>query len=280
MANEAYQYTDDDLRGMIRDTEREIFDEAVGNDELDGSEAQTLADMSQSEGWDGLPLADNEIAARTMQGDQGGVNYDRPLQMETETTLAADNYALRQQLNQVAAAYQEHVQTPQRQAAHQQLREQYRQRLENEYGLFDLSGPGEEYKLDRLIARDAAEAQAKEAWINNSIGNAHLKYGRDFDDVWRDVTSMDPNHPAARAIVQDAMSTSDPGEALMRLHGNPLLQSYRRSAPPPFMSQRGYVPPQRAHRPPEALDGGWGDRETEEDVFAYGAARDDEEWGY
>jgi hypothetical protein len=274
--HEAYELNDDDLRAMIRGTEAEIFNEAVGNDELDGTEDQLVGDFSQAEGWDGLPLGDNEIAARTMQGDNS-VNFDRPIAMETEQTLASDNYHLRQQLDAMAQAYNEHVAAPQRQAAHQQLRAQYEQRLQDEYGLYNLSGPGEEHKLDRLIAKDAAEAEAKERWINNSLENAHRRYGRDFDDVYADVTAMDHHHPAARAIVQDAMSTADPGESLMRLHGNPLLQSYRRPSGPPFMP-RAYAPPQRAssRRPPEALDGGWGDEEVERDVFEYGSFRDDE----
>jgi hypothetical protein len=276
---ETHQPSDDDLRGMIRDTEREIFDEATSTEELDGTEAQTLAELSQAGGWDGGALPDSEIAARTMQGDPGGVNYDRPLQMETEQTLAADNYALRQQLNQVATAYNEHVATPQRQAAQEQRRQEAREHLQNRYGLYDLEmGMDGSAKLDRYIAENDARAQGEVDRIERSMEAAHQRYGRDFEDAYADLTNMAVN-PLSSEIVKSICAGPDPGEALMRLHGNDLVRSQARSAPPPFMP-RGYAPPQRAssRRPSEALDGGWGDESVEREVFD--SAFDDEGWQY
>jgi hypothetical protein len=287
MANEAYyQPSDDDFRLAIEATEREIFDEATGTDELDGTEARTLADLSQSEGWDGGALPDSEIAARTMQGDPGGVNFDRPLQMETETTLAADNYALRQQLDAVAKAYQDHVQTPQQQAARQQQREQVRQALYDQYGMIDSY---DDAKTDRFIADHAAPVQHAQTLETNrieaSMQAAHRKYGRDFEDAFSDVTSMNENSPLARQIVQTMCSTSDPGEALMELHGNGLVRSL--GQPPsrvPFMhsgyTPAPFMPPSRPRRSSAYMDGGWGDESVEREVFDYGAAPDDEGWQY
>jgi hypothetical protein len=278
MANEAYQYqlSDDDLRGMIKDTEVEIFNEAVGNDELDGTEAQTLADLSQSEGWDGRPLGDNEIAARTMQGDTG-VNFDRPLQMETETTLAADNYHLRQQLDSVVKAYNEHVQTPQRQAAQEQLREQARQHLENRYGSYHMGSPEQ---LDRFIADNQTMQQQEENRIESSFQYAAQVDGQEFRDAHAEVTAMDPRHPLARQIVQSICASPDPGAAMTHLRGNSLVRSLARSAAPPFMP-RGYGPPPHVSQPRRPSDyetTGFGDESVEREVFD--SAFDDEGWQY
>jgi hypothetical protein len=164
---------DDDVTAAVRDTEREIFDAAVGNDELNGDENQLLEDLSQSEGWDGLPLSDEEQIHRAAFGDTTGTNYDRPIAMHNELTLAAENAQLHDQVNWQNQYITEYITQPQREAAQEGRRESFRQHME-QHGFF---GGYENEKIDRLIAASDARNQhtgALEAErINASMSAAH-----------------------------------------------------------------------------------------------------------
>jgi hypothetical protein len=267
--------SDDDVNLAIRDTEREVFWSAVTGDDDGGDTNNAMVeDLSQPEGWDGGDLSMDEIAARTMHGDNS-TNFDRPIAMETETTLAADNYHLRQQLDAVTNAYNQHVATPEREAARQQRRDAVSDHLYNNLGLISIDNA----KLDQIIARDDAAAQDRVNRLEaNFRANAQI-HGKRFDDAWDYLQSMPVNERSSQ-LVKGLLETDNPGEMVMHLHGHPYVEDIIRTAPPPFMP-RGHAPPPRAVRQPrssDSADGGWGDADVEADIF--NSAVHDEGWNY
>jgi hypothetical protein len=273
-----YQTYDDDINLAVRDTEREIFDEAVGNIEADGDENQLVDELSQSEGWDGGDLPIEEVAHRNMYGDTVGTNYDRPIALQNEVTLAAENDALRNQLALTTGYIDQHIAQPAQELVQEGRREQFRQHMEN-HGFF---GGVENEKIDALIAasdRANQHAGALEGErINASMSAAHRRYGQDFADAYDDITHMDANSPLAREIVRNICTSADPGEKLMQYHGgsggNSLIQALGPSTTPPFLPPS--YGPRHASRPPrpsDMMEGGWGDADVEREVF-------DSAWDY
>jgi hypothetical protein len=264
--------TDDDISLAIRDTEKEVFWSAVtGDDDGGGTNNQMVEDLSQAEGWDGDDLSMNEIAARTMHGDNS-TNFDRPIAMETETTLAADNYHLRQQLDAVIKAYNERVATPEMEAARQQRRDAVSDHMYNNLGLISIDNA----KLDQIIAREDAAAQDRVNRLEANFRATAQRHGKAFDDAFDYLKSMPVNERSSR-LVKDLLETDNPGEMVMHFHGHPYIEDIIRTAPP-FMP-RGYGPPPRAVRQPrssDSADGGWGDADVEADIF--NSAFDNEGW--
>jgi hypothetical protein len=265
---------DSTIRQMVADTEKEVFWEGIGEQEPTDHENQLVDELSQPEGWDGDDLGIEEIAARTMDGDNPQ-NFDRPVQMDNEITLSNKLAAAEQQRDAALHLYDEHVAAPTRELQRTAHREQVRQNLENQYGMFGF----DDAKLDQFIADHSASVQHAQALqsarIEASMAAAHQKYGDDFLDAYNDLTAMKPDSALARDIVQTMVSTSDPGEALMQLHGNSLVRALGPSRSPPFMP-RSWGPPHasRPTRSSAAMDAGWGDQQTEQDVF--NSAFDDE----
>jgi hypothetical protein len=264
-----YQTYDDDINLAIRDTEREVFNAGVnGFDGDEDTDNQMVGELSQAEGWDGGDLPIEEVAHRNIYGDTS-TNFDRPIAMDDELSLAAENERLRQERDAAVAGYNQYVAMPQLEAALQQRREQFREHM-MAHGFYDCDR--DPAKIDQLMAasdRMNQHAQALEGGrINASMAHAHAKYGRDFEDAYNDLTSMDHTNPLARNIVQHVTATADPGEALMRLHDNNLVQALGPSTRPPFMGSAP-LPPHtyRPARPSASMDAGWGDWETENDVF-------------
>jgi hypothetical protein len=106
-----YEAYNDNINLAIRDTEREIFSEAVNGYEDEDTNNQMVEDLSQPEAWDGGDLSMDEVAARTMHGDNPQ-NFDRPMQLENEQTLTAERDAARQERDAWAAAYNRDAVTP------------------------------------------------------------------------------------------------------------------------------------------------------------------------
>jgi hypothetical protein len=270
---------DDEITAMVRDTDREIMAEALGDVEQSGYENQMVDDLSQAEGWDGEDLPIEEVAHRNIYGDTG-TNFDRPIEMDTEVTLANKLQQAERERDAYAAAWNQAVAQPQIEAAHAQHREEVRKNLYDQYGIVDSY---DDAKLDRFINDYGASVRHAQALQENrmeaSLQHAAQKYGQDFQDAYNDVTSMNPNSPLARDIIQTAMATSDPGEAIMELHNNQLVRALGRTPSPPFMPQ-GYGPPHasRPVRPSDRMEGGWGDADVERDVFD--SAFDDGGWEY
>ena len=75
----------DVTREMVRDTEREIFEDAIGQDpgyDLSDDDVDEM-DLSEVEGWDGEPLHPDEIAVTNSIGwDEN--NNDRPIALHDE----------------------------------------------------------------------------------------------------------------------------------------------------------------------------------------------------
>jgi hypothetical protein len=274
----AEDYSDDDINLAIRDTEKEVFWSAVtGDDDGGDTNNQMVEDLSQAESWDGDDLPIEEIAHRTMQGDIG-TNFDRPIAMETEVSLANQNAALREQNARLTNAYNEHVGAPQREAQIAAQREAARQHVQDKYGLYDLSYD-EPHKFDAFVRNEIEKQQLLHAAgadrINRSFAEAHHKYGDEFVERYNAFTSQ-PVDAISQAMARRFTEAEDPGEAFMALMDNPF------SRPPPFMPASspyrylGPSPRQSRARAPRDGMGGWGDAAVEEDIF--NSAFDDEGW--
>jgi hypothetical protein len=270
--------SDDAINLAIRDTEKEVFWSAVtGDDDGGGTNNQMVEDLSQAEGWDGDDLPIEEIAHRTMQGDIG-TNFDRPIAMENEVSLASENAALREQNARLTNAYNEHVAAPQREAALQAQREQVRQTLQDKYGLYDLAYD-EPHKLDAFIRNEVEKQQLVQAHkadhINKSLAEAHHRYGDEFEERWAGFTSQ-PVDAMSHAAAMRIANAENPGEAFMQITESPFTR------PAPFLPASspyrhlGPSPRQSRARAPRDNMGGWGDAAVEDDVFR--SAFDDEGW--
>jgi hypothetical protein len=62
-----------------------------------------------------------------------------------------------------------------------------------------------------------------ERHVNASLGEAAEEHGEAFGQAFRAVTSLNPQDPAARAIVQSIWDAPNPGRALMRWHSQQTL---------------------------------------------------------
>jgi hypothetical protein len=274
---------DDMITDMVRSTEREIFSSATTGDDDYDQNNQMVDENSQLESWDGSDLPIEEVAHRNLFGDTS-TGHDKPMEMQDQLSLQAENDALRQQNAAITAAYNEHVAAPTRALQEQAELEQFRNAMYNNFGAvlsYDDQKDGALLAGMRTASQHAGALQANR--INASMAHAHEKYGQDFEDAYNDVVSMNTNSPLARNIVQTMCATSDPGEALMELHNNGLVRALGPSRAPPFMPQ-GYNPP-HAFRPSQSVDymhGDW-DRVRREDaeVWNYAAGPTDEEgWRY
>jgi hypothetical protein len=261
---------DRDIRNAVADTEDEIFRESVGADERDYDAQGFLDEQSEAEGWDGDALGIEEVAHRNLHGDTS-TNYDRPIEMQDQLTMAAEVEQLRRELAEEKKLVDDFVREPLVMQQREQVRENMRRHFENRYGLMDFGTDNS--KLDLLITDLAAAAQQTEqlrnSRVNASLEYAAQKYGRDFDDAYNDLTATDPQNPLARQIVQHVYESADPGETLMQLHGNSLVRSLGMRNPP-FFSQSH---PRVVERAPQGrgssggFDSGWGDRDIEQSIF-------------
>lgn len=216
MRSNAQMYADaeaDFTREAIRQTDQEIFDEALGinEDENNGDH-----DLELTEGWDGGELPDEELWERTLNGDEPS-GYDRPLEMRREQELESENQTLRQQVAEREARLDEIENGPERHAARQ---EHFRNALFNSYGILTSDDAGAERLYNTLAAQHASTEALQAERVNGSLAAARERYGADFDQAFRSMTSMDPNNPTARSLVQHVLSSRDPGEAVLQLHNN------------------------------------------------------------
>jgi hypothetical protein len=256
----------------VVDTEKEIFNAATtgeDDDERDNNAALT-EDLSQSEGWDGHELSDAEQFHRAAYGDSETGN-DRPLQLAAEHELAQENAFLREKNAESQKLINDYVSQPANELIREGQREQVRQHVLDRYGLADLEINNA--KLDQFIADMQGAAQhtqmLEQGRVNASMAHAHRQYGRDFEDAYSDLVNMDVNSPLAREIVRNVCSSADPGQKLMEMHGNSIVQSLGPSTPPPFLApgRRYSAPASRARSAPAESMGGYGDRGTEQDIF-------------
>jgi hypothetical protein len=259
---------DRDLRNAVHDTENEIMNSATGSEEYSDRLPEDLWDV---EGLDGEALPLTEVAHSNLFGRDDTGN-DRPIQAKAEEELRADNIRLATSLKEHHEYIEQHIHAPQREAQLQQVREAARKKME-EYGLYDLEGNDAktDLLLQNVIIHDQQVANLQAARINESMERARRQYGRDFDDTYADITSMNVNSPLAKEIVRSITEAADPGDAIMQWHGSHIVQGLGPSRQPPFMPHFNSPTPPRIQREsrarPGADMGGWGDREIESDVM-------------
>jgi hypothetical protein len=256
---------DRELKTAVANTDNEIFRAATGQEEYPDAIPE---DFYSVEGADGEPLPDHEIAHRNLYGD---TLTDRPIAMAEEIDLVRTNQELAAELQRVTEAYRQHVEEPQREAQRQQLREYARKGME-QYGLYDLAG--DPAKTDALVAQFLANDQQLAALqtrrVNESLERAREKYGEDFESTWQDIEAMDPTNPLAQQIAKSIVNADDPGEQLLLHHDSALVHSLGPSGPPPFMAGRNPPRLQRqiGARSKPGFEAGWGERDTEQDIFS------------
>jgi hypothetical protein len=214
----------------------------------------------------------SEVAAVNLHG-HGDLNNDRPLETLDAAELRAEHQKMKSQWEAMMALYQRDYEAPQREQQKVQVRERVRQNLMDQYGIYDSLDDG---KLDKFISdnvdREQRLAAYEQARVNRSLDDAREKYGAaDFDAVFQRVMEMRQT-PTSLALVQEIQNSSNPGEALMSMHGSDIVEMLR--SPPPFQNQsasRPRQPLQRKGRPGghigHDLLGGWGDSEVESDVM-------------
>jgi hypothetical protein len=248
------QEFDADMRERIRQTENEIVRSVFGEEEREYNDS-FLEEQSRVTGWDGDDLSDAELANTNINGHNEN-NFDRSLAMDEQLQLQAENTQLKQQVDALNQIFEDQHAAPQREAQRQQVRETVRMQLGERYGLHDLEQNPE--KLDRFINDVMAAQHQTQALqnqrVNESLERAHQAYGADFDDAFRDITSM-AHSPLATEIVRNIMSSENPGAAVMQHHGSQLVQSLGRRAPPFFAGDR--VPLERAPRGSARRGGDW-----------------------
>jgi hypothetical protein len=278
-------------RNLIGRTEREIFADVMGQREedlpgsIDGDEDDS--ELEQVTGWDGEPLSEEEIAYRALYGDDEN-NFDRPLAAQHERDVFSENEELRRELaalkeTNVAIMGTDYVRAQQ---------EQERQRLHNdliEAALDNAPGGRADQLLGTLRGQQQQIYNIGANRVEQSMQAAHEAYGADFEDAMTRLSTMNPNDPLARQIVQSITNSDDPGEALMQhWSDSPILDAlHDRNRPPPFMPGRrsASIPSRGSPRTIsrgnrgggrltsqelEDMDGGGGyGRGEEEDIFNF-----------
>jgi hypothetical protein len=227
------------IQDAIRYTEAEILAEAMGDHDFDeGNPAYVdmpggdgADDHEQTEGLDGAPLSNEEQFATTTGDVPYGYLGDRPLEFMREQELAAELQNARQVNEQLNTDLTKWILEP--------LRVQERQKLRDELldaALDHTDGGGADRIIDGQFATRQHAGQLQNNRAEAALQAAHDRYGDSFIDAMQNIKAMDPNDPLACSIVQRAMSSEDPGEAMMRFGSSDMVQSLRARQPPPFMA--------------------------------------------
>ena len=274
---------------MVRNTELEILADALDQnpEELEGyidDEAQ-VDDLEQIEGWDGRPLPDEEILETAINGWPDSGN-DRPMKLQEDQNYESVIGQLQHHVGTLAAQNQELMQ---RLDPDRQWRADQQKAAEIE--AFYTSPEG---YLDARDAREAALAnrvqELEGSRVNASLAAAHRERGRDFEEAYRGMTSMNPAHPAARALVKAIWDSPDPGAALMEFYdktdGQPVPRAvggqYSRGSNPPSLNSQsggGYRSGRSAQRGASRGSGDWPFSEDNSDIGGFSAADEREVYG-
>jgi hypothetical protein len=230
---ERYEEAERELEAIaVRETEQEVFDDALG---LAPDDNAGPGEEEWTEGWDGEPLSDEELLHQATDGfDENG--NDRPLEMRREQELERDNEQLRQEREELAQRIDTLENGEERQAARaSQLRDEFF----NRYGFL----PTDDSRADRffndLASQQQQVASVHQDRINRSFEDVREEHGADFDTAFRSMTSMDPNNPTARALIQDVVNAPNPGERLMQLHHNGVHGGLSRNGMNPALGLAG-----------------------------------------
>jgi hypothetical protein len=235
------------IRDLVHDTENEIMDFVFDQDRDDPSvfndDDVDELDLDSTEGWDGLPLGDDEI----MAGSTSENNFDRPITLRDEQdrqeAILRSNQELLEQMGKASA-------------------ESDRQRWEQQKTDWELdvvTNPRQ--TLDVLLQAQQQNQELKNAVINSSMERAHERHGEDFQRAFQELTSMATDHPAARQIVTAITNNPDPGAALMNWHANGGAGSLRGArAGTRLPSLNSQTAGSRSWGTSDDRSGGWSDR--------------------
>lgn len=200
-------------REAFADTENEILADALGvqpetlplgvSEEIEGGD-----DFADVEGWNGEPLsAEEQIATHAYGHPDSG--QDRPLQHEEEVAYLAQ---LRQAEQRIAELEAHTAELAQR--ADPELQQRLAAQKE-EMIVQMLANPEQAAQQIYQEGRMAGLRAMNEGRVNVAMGAAHRKYGRDFEEAYHRLTSLQQGNQVARATVNGIMESEDPGEAVM-----------------------------------------------------------------
>jgi hypothetical protein len=264
------QAYDADIANAVRESEQEIFHEAVDGQEPDvAGDRQIVAEGSAVEGWDGRALSQEELAAVNLYGHPEN-GQDRPVE-ESEAAALRDQVTHLQQQNAALEQWRQNwIDEPVLEQNRQQIRETARNNMFERYGIFDDGSD----KFDRFINDVTAAQQQTQALqdhrVNSSMQEARERYGADFDRTFESIASMRADNPMAQQIARSIVDAPDPGEAVMQWHDSQVVAGLNGGRSVPFLSQ--HAAPRGAARgrvkaDDELSGSGFGQRDVEEDVF-------------
>jgi hypothetical protein len=236
-----------DLANAIADTESEVFWEGVngGGDDRDAHN-DIVERGSRMHSWEGEDADDSELFREALGEIPQGMAGTAPT--IGEEALSRENAELRERLAalegqlpqperpdlfQDPRAFEENV-VSQHRGAGLPIRD-WGTPAPNKPDMFSDPEGYERYLLGEMDRR-AGVAEHHETRFSSSLESAHERHGAAFEEAFRDISSMDPRDPQARALVATIFEAPDPGAALMQAHGalRGANQAARDYGGPPF----------------------------------------------
>jgi hypothetical protein len=220
--------SEEEIKGAIDETDREIADFAFSDDEpADDDGDTTLEEMDDVPGdtEEGDDEPAEEDTEETGQGadESDDPDEDDPREQEDEATDPAPqerervpSSRLREETERRQAIENELANARARIAAYEneQRRQSQPERQEAPQRPDMFSDP--EGWAAHQRAEIAQEMNARH--VNAALNEAHEEHGEAFVAAYRALTSMNPHDPMARAIVQRVWDAPNPGRALMNWH--------------------------------------------------------------
>jgi len=219
------------VRGAVRDTEFEIMADALNvepnalpnapSEHIEGGD-----DFGDTEGWDGNPLGNEEVAAVNLHGHPD-TGQDRPLQYAEELGYEGQIQQQRGYIDQLHARMAELEQR-----ADPQLQERIRQQRE-EMIVQMIANPDAALQL---IGMQNARIQQLQLGRADAAMDAGLRrFGKDFERAYDAVHRLERGNPVAQQIVHGILTDKDPRQALMDWYE----VAGGRGRQPPFMGGSG-----------------------------------------
>jgi hypothetical protein len=216
------------VAGAIAGTEQEIFDEATGQEEAENNGDHSLEEMDDDipgETEEGEDEPDEESPdGEAEDDDEEGEELDAASEEdgeEPEPTRSEDrgripSSRLREETERRRAIEQERDTLRAQLAAFQVHQQQRPQPQQEQPAKPDIWSDPEAWAADQR-AQIAQEFTARH--VNAALAEAHEQHGDEFVAAYRQLTSLNPADPVARATVQRIWDAPNPGKAIMRWHG-------------------------------------------------------------
>lgn len=234
--------TEDEIKGMLDESDREGWAEVLGDEPLD-NEPDTLSEMdnefSETEEGDDEPDEDEEDADDEPEedveedGDDENIEDDdarvEDHERETEAPEAAPqgragppSRLLREERAQRRAMENELANARARIAAYEVQQSHGQQRPGPQQAPRSEANAPPDIILDPegWAAHQRAEImhEIRAHHVNATLNAAHEEHGRDFEAAYKALTSLDRNDPMARAQVNRIWNAPNPGATLMKWH--------------------------------------------------------------